>query len=614
MSAGIAMVIRLSSLRTPARTRRARRSCSIGAVAIVVILLLAGCTTIPAARNGVVFNSPDGSRMAVIDDGAVVLDGVKQSRRYEEIYQQGVIFSSDASKIGYVGWRDGKAYVVVGQDEYGPYDNFGKDGIVFSPCGARFVALVARGGKWHVLQDGIESTPYDDILAGTPIFSRDSCHVAYAVRMGQRWQVMRDGVDVGDPVEGIELPGLAFSSEEKLIYATIASKQVVVHIDDWRSEPFDWIMKPGIFLSPDGNVGAYVGALGGSMVAGFNETLEPPYAFIGISFASRDPLGFYTKLFLADLALNLAAAPLGYRVIILPGSVPVDVATTSSVAFSPDSKHHGYFASDGTSYYLVLDGVNVKKLSGDADVRGVRFNASSQVLLCENSKDALVTAVPVASASQPLVAMEGGDSVGPTVDLSASQPDVLAFVDDAFAGVTPTKASLPDGVHRIRFEKRGFAVYEREVSVQGGQPTEIHAELEPSAVKMVLEKFATTDLLMSPNIPPAKLQAAKLGCGVPVSDPVLALIDATVGGSAKNALVFSESGLYACNAWNGTTPGAHFVSYTEFARTPAPAEHPAFEVMLTPKISFNTSASSYSKGKLIALLNELRVQLAQEGR
>lgn len=60
----------------------------------------------------------------------------------------------------------------------------------------------------------------------------------------------------------------------------------------------------------------------------------------------------------------------------------------------------------------------------------------------------------------------------------------------------------------------------------------------------VRNKAQFKDFYIQPNIPDHKLANARAACSVPASEKVIALFDLTVFGSAKDAVVFGEAGIY----------------------------------------------------------------------
>lgn len=79
-----------------------------------------------------------------------------------------------------------------------------------------------------------------------------------------------------------------------------------------------------------------------------------------------------------------------------------------------------------------------------------------------------------------------------------------------------------------------------------------------------LKKLSSSDFYVMPNIPPAKLRNAIDNYPVPADEQVLALVDATVFGSAKNGMVFGHTGVYWKNDWT-TESAKTFLTWAEIA-------------------------------------------------
>lgn len=63
-------------------------------------------------------------------------------------------------------------------------------------------------------------------------------------------------------------------------------------------------------------------------------------------------------------------------------------------------------------------------------------------------------------------------------------------------------------------------------------------------LRVILVRAAAPGLLIDPHIPPKKVVNARLECRVPASERVLALLDLTFFGSAKEAVVFGTQAIY----------------------------------------------------------------------
>jgi serine/threonine protein kinase len=118
------------------------------------------------------------------------------------------------------------------------------------------------------------------------------------------------------------------------------------------------------------------------------------------------------------------------------------------------------------------------------------------------------------------------------------------------------------------------------------------------------------DLHVAPDIPEKKLANARKACEIPEAERILALVDATVFGSAKNCLAFGTEGLYFHNDWSSRTAGAGTVPYGEFAERIFARESWA-EVGLGQGQFFNRSGSQVTSQKVVEILLAIRNSLAR---
>ena len=114
------------------------------------------------------------------------------------------------------------------------------------------------------------------------------------------------------------------------------------------------------------------------------------------------------------------------------------------------------------------------------------------------------------------------------------------------------------------------------------------------------------DVFLAPNVPDQKLKNALATCRVPPTEEILILVDATVFGSAKNALLVGHQGVYFHNDWSGETPGAHAVSYERLATHRIGTGPGSHEVDVGPGSMFNTAGSQASNIDVANLLREVQ--------
>ncbi len=65
----------------------------------------------------------------------------------------------------------------------------------------------------------------------------------------------------------------------------------------------------------------------------------------------------------------------------------------------------------------------------------------------------------------------------------------------------------------------------------------------------ICEKYENNNYFAGNNIPPKKVRNARASLGVPFDEEVIALIDLTIFGSAKDALIITNRGIYAKNVF-----------------------------------------------------------------
>jgi hypothetical protein len=176
-----------------------------------------------------------------------------------------------------------------------------------------------------------------------------------------------------------------------------------------------------------------------------------------------------------------------------------------------------------------------------------------------------------AALAQQIMELPGGKAVASWVSGTSVRahfmPDAVSAHDarKAIAEVsrlTTEKEKVSREVEIVRkrnndlFAKLNAAKEEARIARENAQKTqakldEIMAAALPSVperiehdLRVVLVKNSETDLFIDPHIPPHKLFNAEQRCNVPVTEKVIALLDLTVFGSAKDAIVFGTTVLY----------------------------------------------------------------------
>lgn len=123
-----------------------------------------------------------------------------------------------------------------------------------------------------------------------------------------------------------------------------------------------------------------------------------------------------------------------------------------------------------------------------------------------------------------------------------------------------------------------------------------------------LQKFLPHDglyLSSKKRIPDEKLANAKDSTKVPAGETIFGLIDGTLFGSAKDAILFGHRGLYFHTSWTTTGPRQGFVSYDELAIRTIAKESRA-EVSLGGGQYFVVAGSDFSSEELVNVLASIQ--------
>jgi acyl carrier protein len=111
------------------------------------------------------------------------------------------------------------------------------------------------------------------------------------------------------------------------------------------------------------------------------------------------------------------------------------------------------------------------------------------------------------------------------------------------------------------------------------------------------------DLYFEP-IPNKKLNNAREAAQVPNKERILALFDASLFGSASEALLFSDRGLYFCTSPTTTGPRSGFIDYEDFASRVIKRES-MWEVSLGNGQYFGVPIFQFDSAEIADLLNKL---------
>ena len=114
---------------------------------------------------------------------------------------------------------------------------------------------------------------------------------------------------------------------------------------------------------------------------------------------------------------------------------------------------------------------------------------------------------------------------------------------------------------------------------------------------------------MIPSIPEKKLKNAQAKCDVPEDEAIVALIDTTVMGSAKNCVLIGSSGIWYHNDWSAEQSGANVIPYDDFVdRHIAPED--SNEVSLGGEDKIDVSGCLMSSEAVTLLLRDVQQALS----
>jgi hypothetical protein len=146
-------------------------------------------------------------------------------------------------------------------------------------------------------------------------------------------------------------------------------------------------------------------------------------------------------------------------------------------------------------------------------------------------------------------------------------------------------------------------MFEGDVSRLEAHIQELPREQIQELVLAELRAKPISDLFVDPAIPPDKLATARASCLVPDDEQVLGLIDSTVFGSAEDAMLFAEKGIYYHNDWSGTPEGPGKLPYYRFPMTKF--DRKGFDVTVGDNCNFNVSGCDAEMGSIVDLLGRI---------
>jgi hypothetical protein len=323
--------------------------------------------------------SDDGKHLAYVADNDgkyyAVIDGVEKPLLGRPQY---FCFSADLHHFAYavIDYNNSTSVVVVDgvagptyerQREGGFMTTFPQPSFPYYPVVSpdwRHLAYCAwKNGRWIVVVDGVESPEYDiepecKYSIWTLAFSADSRHVAYTVADGKRRFLVLDGKEIPDAgwirTDPWETQATIFApAGGGYAYAVHRDKDVFVVLNGVETGPYTYAIC-GVF-SPDGRHYAFLATRDKKSFVVLDGTEQTAY----------DQVDPYALRFSADGRHLGCAAQVGDRHFVVvdgkPGpeyTVPPRTTSVRGLTFSPDGRHHAYFARTGpTKEVSVLDGV-----------------------------------------------------------------------------------------------------------------------------------------------------------------------------------------------------------------------------------------------------------------
>ena len=576
-------------------------------VTAAVLLALQACTSILHVSDGARYQSPDGNRSALVQQGRVVLDGQPDAVVFDGITNSGVNFSPDGRRVAYIGMRGSKNFLVVDGREFGPFDGVSQAGVLFSAGGKHLSLYLVRDDRWHVWLDGMLSPPYDGVISANPVYSRDESRVAYAVRRGQAWSMVLDGVEQ-PPVKSV-LDDFGFTAGGELYAAYQLADGWRVRIGERSSEPFDAIGKPGLIRSGSGRALAFIAIRGQQVFVCVDLVCGPPHRKVGTRvLIDRSIFGDnFWKLLGAGVVLGLV----GGQGVSVSGGGSASYAIVGSVVFSPDDRHHTYVASDPADVIVIDGGAARVDVPTGQSVESMKFDDSSQVLMYRLSGDpSRVLAAPVPGAPRHDGA---GASSAATLSLKLPDANLLVFVDGRYAGLSPSTLQVVAGAHVLRVQAPGRVGKELQVNIAPGQEltVSLDAAAEPirAAAQSAIAKFNDPKLPLAFKTQRDHVWRGRIMAQVPHSEEVIGV---ALYGAGADAVIFGESAIYVHNSSSlrSAWPQSYVVSYADFARRPLPTDHRFGELTLAPGVVLRTGGMSLAKERLIEFLELLRSELA----
>jgi Carboxypeptidase regulatory-like domain len=247
----------------------------------------------------------------------------------------------------------------------------------------------------------------------------------------------------------------------------------------------------------------------------------------------------------------------------------------------------------------------------------MRFTKSSLVPLIL----LLVTSTAWCSTITGRVTLDGGAPIArASLEFSSSQDRQAAMTADD--GTYYVKG-LKSGPYTIQINLHG-AVLTRAVNLTGGDQAidvavtfheagwspynvKIATGLDRDLVSLLSPYMKKVRFYVEPNIPKPKQRSAQQAIGIPEDEHIFALVDATLFGTADEALVFGAKGVYYRTDWTKASerPRKSALFYADFPDT---SFHKLgyMEVAFGDSRSFVVATCPFSVDELVTLMNGIR--------
>eukprot|EP00913_Durusdinium_trenchii_P008894 g8360.t1 len=161
-------------------------------------------------------------------------------------------------------------------------------------------------------------------------------------------------------------------------------------------------------------------------------------------------------------------------------------------------------------------------------------------------------------------------------------------------------AAIPVPAPRQKRSGRGRYSGQNTRSAGGGRIAE--------EVRRHCSRLSQNGYYVGNNIPEKKLSNAVMSYGIPATAEVIALIDCTVFGSAKDGLAICDDGLY----WHNQFESAHRLEWDDFVEAQLQAQG-VFQIQFGRFGNFNTAGGSCGRTWILSMLTQLQSVVKRVG-